>query len=257
MANNDSIKNTIGVAVLLCFVCSVIVSASAVLLRPAQKHNKELDINKNILMAAGIYKEGESITEQFESITIKLIDLDTGKFTDALDAETYDQRKAEKDPALSASLDGAIDVANISNRERYSKVYLVENRGKLNTLILPIRGYGLWSTLRGFLALDADLTTIKGLGYYEHGETPGLGGEVDNPKWKAVWVDKKAYNPSGDVAISVIKGHVKADTANAEYKVDGLSGATLTSKGVDNMMKFWLGENGFGPFITHLKNGGA
>ena len=257
MANNDSIKNTIGVAVLLCFVCSVIVSASAVLLRPAQKHNKELDINKNILMAAGIYKEGESITEQFESIKIKLIDLDTGKFTDAVDVATYDQRKAEKTPALSEKLDSADDIANISNRERYSKVYLVESKGKLKTLILPIRGYGLWSTLRGFLALDADLTTIKGLGYYEHGETPGLGGEVDNPKWKAIWVDKKAYDPSGNVAISVIKGHVDSGTANAEYKVDGLSGATLTSKGVDNMMKFWLGKNGFGPFLIHLKNGGA
>ena len=257
MANNDSIKNTVGVAVLLCIVCSVIVSASAVLLRPAQKHNKELDINKNILMAAGIYEQGKSVTEQFKSIKVKLVDLETGKFTDAVDVATYDQRKAEKDPALSTSLSSAVDVANISSREQYSKVYLVEENGALKTIILPIRGYGLWSTLRGFLALDADLNTIKGLGYYEHGETPGLGGEVDNPKWKAMWVDKQAYDQSGDVAISVIKGHVDANTANAEHKVDGLSGATLTSKGVDNMMQFWLGENGFGPFISHLKNGEA
>ena len=257
MANNDSIKNTVGVAVLLCIVCSVIVSASAVLLRPAQKHNKELDINKNILMAAGIYEQGKSVTEQFKSIKVKLVDLETGKFTDAVDVATYDQRKAEKDPELSTDLSSAVDVANISSREQYSKVYLVEENGALKTIILPIRGYGLWSTLRGFLALDADLNTIKGLGYYEHGETPGLGGEVDNPKWKAMWVDKQAYDQSGDVAISVIKGHVDANTANAEHKVDGLSGATLTSKGVDNMMQFWLGENGFGPFISHLKNGEA
>lgn len=257
MANNDSIKNTLVVAVLLCIVCSVIVSASAVLLRPAQVLNKSLDIKKNILMAAGIYEADVSIEEQFSSIQIKLVDLESGKFSDAIDHESYDQRKAEKNPALSESLSSADDIANISTREQYSKVYLVEASGKLKTIILPIRGYGLWSTLRGFLALDADLNTIKGLGYYEHGETPGLGGEVDNPKWKAMWVDKKSFDARGNVAISVIKGHVSEGTPGAEYKVDGLSGATLTSQGVDNMMHFWLGENGFGPFIKHLKNGEA
>lgn len=257
-ANNDSIKNTIVVALMLCVVCSVFVSAAAVLLRPTQLKNKELDIQKNILMAADIFEPGVSIAQQFANIKVKLVDLETGKFSDAVDVDTYDQRKAEKDPKLSKTLTSDEDVANISSREQYAKVYVVESStGVVERLILPIRGYGLWSTLRGFLALESDFNTIQGIGYYEHGETPGLGGEVDNPKWKALWAQKKVYNDSGNVAIEVVKGSVAKGSDGEEYKIDGLSGATLTSNGVDNMMKFWLGENGFSLFLSNMKNGVA
>ena len=97
---------------------------------------------------------------------------------------------------------------------------------------------------------------MAGIGFYEHTETPGLGGEVDNPKWKASWVGKSAYD--GDVlALEVIKGKVDTSRDGAEYQIDGLAGATLTTRGVDNLIKYWLGDQGFKSFIENLKTGEA
>ncbi len=259
MANNDSIGKTITVALLLCVVCSVVVSTAAVLLKPLQETNKSLDFKRNILSAAGLLREGVSIEEQFKQITPKLVDLNSGRFYSdsgaaALAVDSYDQRKAAKDPELSEKLAPQDDIAKISRREKYAKVYLVEDGGVLQQVILPIKGYGLWSTLYGFLALKADTNTVVGLGFYEQGETPGLGGEVDNPLWKSLWKGKQVYADDGSVAIKVIKGTAAHD---AVHKVDGLSGATLTSRGVDNLMHFWLGENGYGPFLARLKRGEA
>lgn len=257
MANKDTIQKTFIVALLLCVVCSIIVSAASVMLKPAQLENKRRDFNKNILQAAGIYDPAQSVAEQFKQVEVKVIDLRTGKFTDEVDPASFDQRAASKDPKLSEALAKEEDIAGIKRQEYYSEVYLVNSDEGLDKVILPIRGYGLWSVLYGFLALESDLETVVGIGYYEHGETPGLGGEVDNPNWKAIWEGKKLYGDNGELALSVVKGQVSDSTPNAEHKVDGLSGATLTTKGVDNMIKFWLGESGFATFIDNLKAGEA
>ena len=252
----DTVKHTVLVALILCLVCSVVVSGAAVGLRDLQKQNKELDKKGNILKAAGLYQEGVSIDEQFKSVTAKVVDLSTGKYTDAVDVASYDQRKASKDPKLSDRLSGDQDIAKIGRKEKYATVYMVEGANGIEKMILPIKGYALWSTLYGFVALEGDFNTVAGLGFYEHKETPGLGGEVDNPNWKAKWIGKKIYD--GDkAAITVIKGAVDASKPAAVHQVDGLSGATLTSKGVDNLMKFWMGENGFAPFLANLKAGEA
>lgn len=258
MSNNDSIKKTIIVTVLLCIVCSVIVSAAAVLLRPAQVANKSLDFKRNILSAAGLLEAGKNVDTVFnERVVTRVVDLKTGKFTDAVDPVSYDQRRASKDPSLSTNLSADEDIAKISRREDYSVVYLIQDENEqLQKIILPVKGYGLWSTLYGFLALEADANTVVGLVFYEHAETPGLGGEVDNPVWKAKWVGKEVYD-EGDVAISIIKGSVDPSSSNAVHQVDGLSGATLTSRGVHNLLHFWLGDNGYKPFLTNLKNGEA
>lgn len=257
MADKDSVGNTIKVALLLCIVCSVFVSAAAVLLRPAQQANKDLDRKTNILAAAGLLKPGLSIEEQFASITAKAVDLDTGKFTDAVDVLVYDQRKAGKDSSLSDELSDEEDIAKISRRIKYGMVYMVEGDQGIEKVILPIKGSGLWSTLYGFLALEADFNTVAGIGFYEHAETPGLGGEVDNPLWKAKWVGKRVYGDDAGVALGVIKGEVDLSRPAAIHQIDGLSGATLTSKGVHNLIRFWLGESGFEPFLVNLKNGEA
>jgi Na+-transporting NADH:ubiquinone oxidoreductase subunit C len=110
--------------------------------------------------------------------------------------------------------------------------------------------------LYGFVALESDANTIAGLGFYEHGETPGLGGEVDNPRWKALWEGKRAYR-DGQVAINVAKGAVNPQSSGANWQVDGLSGATLTSRGVSNLVQFWLGAEGFQPYLTNLRGGDA
>ncbi len=256
MASNDTIRKTLFVAVLLCIVCSLVVSSAAVLLKPAQQANKVLDRKRNILAAAGMLQEGVSIDKQFEKVQAKIVDLQTGRFTDELPVEGFDSKKVSKDPQTSLALSGDEDIASIKRRENFAQVYLVEVDGKLDKVILPVRGYGLWSTLYGFLALEADANTIAGLGFYEHGETPGLGGEVDNPGWKAQWPGKKVYR-EGDVAIGLIKGKVNPAAAGAENQIDGLSGATLTSVGVTNLMHFWLGEMGFQTFLDNLRAGEA
>lgn len=258
MSSNDSIGKTLTVAFALCIVCSVIVSTAVVLLKPVQEVNKTLDRKRNILAAAGMLVEGENIDEQFSHILTRIVDLRTGKFADeAEDIVKYDQRKAAKDPDKSELLSADQDLAKISRRENYAIVYLVQDSsGGVDKVILPIRGYGLWSTLHGFIALESDTNTIAGLGFYEHGETPGLGGEVDNPAWKAIWPGKQVYR-DGDVEISLIKGSVDPAASGAPWQIDGLAGATLTSKGITNLVHFWLGENGFEPFLSNLRAGEA
>ncbi|WIO73110.1 Na(+)-translocating NADH-quinone reductase subunit C [Porticoccaceae bacterium LTM1] len=252
----ESVKHTVLVALSLCLVCSVIVAGAAVGLRDMQQANKLKDKKTNILKAAGLYEKGVSVEEQFKSVTTKIVDMESGKFTDAVDATTYDQRKSSKDPQLSVDLDDEQDIAKIGRRVKYATIYMVEDENGIEKVILPIKGYGLWSTLYGFVALENDFNTVAGLGFYEHGETPGLGGEVDNPLWKAKWIGKKIYE-NGEAKISVIKGSVDESKPQATYQVDGLSGATLTSKGVNNLVQFWMGDNGFAPFLANLKAGEA
>jgi Na+-transporting NADH:ubiquinone oxidoreductase subunit C len=256
---------TLTVALLLCIVCSIVVAGSVVALKPIQQKNKALNLKANILSAAGLLEAGsnaEKIEADFAAIQPRLVDLETGEYVDpsvvgktaALD---YDQRKAAKDPELSDAIDGSEDIANIKRRVRYAKVYVVEQAGQLETIILPVSGYGLWSTLHGFLALEGDANTIVGLGFYEHAETPGLGGEVDNPNWKAIWPGKKVYDldASDTPKIEVVKGAVDRSRTDAQYLVDGLSGATLTSRGITNLVQYWAGEHGFQQYLNRLRSG--
>jgi len=254
-SNKDSIQRVFTVALVLCVVCSVVVSVSAVLLKPAQVTNKQAFLKRNMLEAAGMYNPDQPIEEQFSQFAARIVDLQTGTFTDAVDPETYDQERAAKDPDMSREIPDGEDIAGIGRRAKYAKVFTLDGPDGIEMVVLPIKGYGLWGTLYGYLALEGDGNTIVGLSYYDHKETPGLGGEVDNPNWKSIWEGKKVYDENGKVAIEVIKGSVGRDTPEAEHKIDGLSGATLTSRGVENMFHYWLGENGYREFLTRLQQG--
>lgn len=250
----DSVPKTIFVALALCVVCSLVVSTAAVSLKPLQDANKSLDRKRNILAVAGLLKDGVSVDKQFKQVTARVVDLRTGKFTDAINPATFEEMQEAKNPKTSIGLTKQEDIAKIGRRENYAVVYLVKKAGKLDTVILPVRGYGLWSTLYGFLALKSDANTVVGLSFYQEAETPGLGGEVENPRWKALWPGKKVYK-EGNTAIHLIKGSVDPQSPDADYQVDGLAGATLTSRGVTNLLHFWLGKMGFKPFLNHLRAG--
>jgi len=251
---NDNIVKTIVVATMLCLVCSIIVSSAAIVLKPKQVANKLLDKKSNILTVAGISGEG-SIDELFQQIETRVVDMATGEYTSEVDAETFDQRKASKDPVYRVDLSSGQDIAGIGGRSKFANVYLVNKDNAIDKIILPVKGYGLWSTMYGFIALESDAKTVSGITFYEHGETPGLGGEIENKKWQTSWQGKQLVNADGDIALKLIKGLVSEATPDAEYKIDGLAGATLTSNGVTNLVQFWMGENGFGPYLERVRKG--
>ena len=225
--------------------------------------NQELDQKQNILRAAGMLPsdalvdaDGRSVDEIFAEFEVRAVDLDTGEFVDDVDVAAYDPIKAAKDPALSMVLSKDQDIATIKRRENVSLVYLKRTDGELDKVVIPVRGYGLWGTLLGYLAFEGDLETIAGLGFYFHKETPGLGGEVDNPNWKALWPGVVAFDESGEPSVRLVKTRSAAGSAAAVHEVDALSGATLTTKGVENLVRFWTGEHGFGPVLANLKTTG-
>ena len=257
MAKMNETMKTITVAGLLCLVCSFLVSGTVVLLKDRQLKNKELDFKKNILMSAGLVKEGDDIESAFKAIETIVVDFETGEQTSAVNAATYDQNAAAKDPAMSVSIPANLDVGGLSRRAKFATVYLTrDDAGMIKEVILNVRGKGLWSTMYGFIALESDFKTIKGFAYYSQGETPGLGGEVDNPNWKKQWVGKKLFDENNDYVFGVAKGTVDHTHGLAKYKVDGLSGATITSTGVTNSMKYWFGEHGYGKLLEKLRAGG-
>lgn len=259
MSSKDSVSGTIKVALMLCVVCSIFISSAAVLLKPIQVTNRALDKNTNILIAAGMYdptsNASADVPELFSQFKQRIVDLDAGTFLSdqeladlGIDIETYDQRAAINSTSLSDAIDGSDDIASLKRRVRYATVYLVEdNNGVLETMVLPVSGYGLWGTMYGYLALEGDGNTVKGIGFYEHKETPGLGGEITNPRWTSLWPGKEVYDADGDVSLSVVKGG-----GQGAHQIDGLSGASLTSRGVDQLIEFWMGPMGFGPLIDNL-----
>ncbi len=259
----DSITNTFVVTLVLCVACSLMVSTAAVALKEVQGRNKILDRQRNIIAAAGLHENPNSmsaneVSDFFkpERIEQKLVDLATGKYEEnpEIANDKYDERKAAKDEKLNATIKSERFNIGISKREKYAWVYLIKgDGGKLEQVVLPIYGKGLWSTMYGFVAIKSDLKTINGLTYYEHGETPGLGGEVDNKKWKSMWIGKQIWNGEMDdenLRVGVAKGTPTGENAN--FMVDGLSGATITSRGVDSMLKYWLSSDAFGPFLKSL-----
>ncbi|MCG9638690.1 Na(+)-translocating NADH-quinone reductase subunit C [Vibrio sp. Isolate34] len=251
-SNNDSIKKTLFVVIALSLVCSIIVSTAAVVLKPKQQANAVLDQQTKILEVAGIDLEGDIPALYAENIEPRLVDFATGDFVDG-DAAAYDQRKAAKDPAQSIKLSAEEDIAKILRRANTGTVYLVKDGAETSKVIIPVHGNGLWSMMYAFVAVETDGNTVSGITYYEQGETPGLGGEVENPTWRAQFVGKKLFDENHNPAIQVVKGGAPQ---GSEHGVDGLSGATLTSVGVQHTFDFWLGDMGFGPFLAKVRDGG-
>ncbi|WP_431064232.1 Na(+)-translocating NADH-quinone reductase subunit C [Methylotuvimicrobium sp.] len=255
--SNDSLEKTLAIALWVCFVCAILVSIAAVALRPMQANNKALDMKKNILDVAGLLEEGVDINAAFDQqIEAKLVDLETGDYVEGIDVATYDQRKATKDPELSIAIPPEEDIASIKAKAKIAKVYLVKKGEEIQSIILPVSGYGLWSTLYGFLALEADGQTVQSINFYDQAETPGLGGEVVNPNWRALWQGKKVYNDAGEPVLKLVKGTVDTNKPGSEYQVDGLAGATLTSVGVSNLVKYWMSKEGFATYLDKVRTDG-
>ncbi|MGR8931378.1 MAG: Na(+)-translocating NADH-quinone reductase subunit C [Gammaproteobacteria bacterium] len=248
------------VVLIVSLFCSLLVSAATILLTPRQQANLHDYMVRNILIAADLLQEGMSSETIFKRrIKPELIDLNSGEQIDAsvispnFSLETFDIKYFTDDPELSVAIPPEQDIAKIVRRPKYMVVYIANSKGHPDLLILPVYGKGLWSTVFGLLALKRDLRTVEGITFYQHGETPGLGGEIDNPRWQRNWLGKTAINTNGQVILDVIKGQVDPSSPEAAWQVDGLAGATLTGIGVENLIHYWLSENGYGPLLNRLR----
>tara|TARA_X000000368_G_scaffold240417_1_gene189850 strand:- start:5656 stop:6390 length:735 start_codon:yes stop_codon:yes gene_type:complete len=239
--------NKMIIPLIACVACAVIVSVTAVSVRPEQNLNIENEKKLKILAAAGIVTD--EVEKEFSNIETLYVDFASGQLVQV--ESNYDHIKASASAQSSSIVPKDQDIAILKRRENIAPIYVwYSEEEQIQKVVLPIRGYGLWGTLYGYISLDSDLNTVKGIEYYDHKETPGLGGEVDNPDWKSDWDGKKVYDSSGKVILYVTKG-----PSSEEYEIDGISGATLTSNGVTNMIRYWLGENGYGPVLQKLREG--
>ncbi len=239
--DRDSISNTLIVAIGLSLICSIVVSSAAIVLKPVQKRNEELFRQQIILDVAGLMEPGADVEELFAGIEPRMVDLETGEYAD------------DGDPTLTVAIPGDLDIAQIAQRPRYVTVYLVKDGSDVDQVILPVYGKGLWSTMLGYLSMAPDGNTIKGLQFYAHAETPGLGDQIDKDAWRAQWVGKLVYDAGGKPKIRVNKGPVPDGAADADYLVDGLAGATLTANGVTYLVQYWTGPHGFGPYLKNIR----
>lgn len=239
--DRDSISNTLIVAIGLSLVCSIIVSSAAIVLKPVQQRNEELFRQQIILDVAGLMEPGGDVEALFAAIEPRMVDLETGEYADA------------GDPGLTVDIPGDIDIASIGQRPRYVEVYIVIDDGAVEQVILPVYGKGLWSTMLGYLSMAPDGNTVRGLRFYAHAETPGLGDQIDKEPWRAQWTGKLVYDGGDEPRIRVNKGPVPPDAADARHLVDGLAGATLTANGVTYLVQYWTGPHGFGPYLKNFR----
>lgn len=254
--SNDSIGKTLLVVLVLCLVCSIVVAGSAVGLKPRQQEQRALDKQRNILAVAGLMQDNmsaDAVAEIYAArVTPRLVDLKSGALLDS-DPAKFNQGLALKDPQQSVALEANQDPAGIKRRSNVVEIYLIKDeKQQVQEIVLPVYGNGLWSMMYAFVALDVDGRTIKGITYYDQGETPGLGGEIENPNWRAQFIGKRVLDDNGQPALRVMKG---AAPQGDLYAVDGLSGATLTANGVQHSFNFWMGELGFGPFLKKVREG--
>lgn len=256
---NDSASKAVLVLLLVCLFASILVAGSAVLLKPLQVANEERDrLSRLEDVVAGLPPSSRPTGLAGEvALEARVINLESGRPDDALDAASFDPRRAERDPALSIALPPDRDPAQIGRRARHAVVYFHYHEGRLDLIVLPVHGQGFGSTLYGYLGLTGDTRTVVGLTFYQHSETPGLGALIDDPAWLGQWRGKRVWGDLGEPALAVAAGAVEPGAPEAEHQVDGLTGATWTSRGVTNLLRFWLGEDGYGPFLREVREKGS
>lgn len=262
MPRLDSTRYTVIFATVVCVVCALLVSVAAVSLQPRQAANARLYMEKNVLLAAGLAQPGADLSEQevkaiFEKrIRARLVDFETGELVPEgkIEARDYDQRKARNDPG--ASRVAPPNNAGIGRLPNHGIVHFVMKDDKVDQIVIAVEGLGMWGTMYGFLSLAPDGNTVRGLTYYDQKETPGLGGEIGNPKWLALWRGRKGFDDQWNAKITVIKGQAGPPETDP-LRVDGLSGATVTSNAVTRLMQFWLSDNGYGKFLKRFREGEA
>jgi Na+-transporting NADH:ubiquinone oxidoreductase subunit C len=257
--NNDSPAKAFLVILLTALICSSLVSASVVILRPIQLNNQMVERSRNIMQLTGLVEEGvtpsdEEMLELYKGMDVRILDIDTAGFNDELDPLSFDQRRAVNNPELGVDIPPTEDLAKLGRRSRYAPVYMVLGEdGELERLILPVHGTGMWSTIYGYIALESDLNTIAAVTFYEQNETPGLGDQIMRPEWQAQWEGRHIYDEVGDARFAINHGKVEPGSSTWLYEVDALTGATVTADAVTAMIRYWFGPDGYRDFLNKLR----
>ncbi|MGB5164999.1 MAG: Na(+)-translocating NADH-quinone reductase subunit C [Woeseiaceae bacterium] len=251
--SKDSIRNTLIVAISVSLVCSVLVASAAIILKPRQLLNEEEFRHRIIVDVAGFDQSEADLATLFARIEPRLVNFETGEYTNAVEVEDFDAEEAALTADLGVVIPADKDIASVRRRAIYGEVYLVKDGDTLKQIILPVKGAGLWSTLYGYLSIDADANTARGLQFYAHGETPGLGDQMDKPAWRAQVNGKQLFDSNREPRIMVIKGSVDESSATAQYELDGLAGATLTGRGITALVHYWIGDHGYGPYLDRMR----
>jgi Na+-transporting NADH:ubiquinone oxidoreductase subunit C len=181
------------------------------------------------------------------------IDLETGATAPAVDPAEFDALAAARDPVLGRPIPSDLDLGRIERRARHAVVHVVRGGGRVHAVVLPVYGRGYASVIHGFVALGADLDTILGIRITAHEETPGVGSEIESDEWRRTWKDKRIRGPGGNVRIRVVDPETPAAADDAAHRVDGITGVTRSAEGVGSMVRYWLGDDGFGPFLDRLR----
>jgi Na+-transporting NADH:ubiquinone oxidoreductase subunit C len=255
-----SVAYTLRFAAIVAVVASTLVATTAVVLSSRQESNRLLDQRRKVLEATGLSIPGERLSRSEvmrtfeENIRAVVVDLRTGEVADDIDATSFDQRKASHDPETSRRAPD--NDAGVSRVPDHALVYHVVRDGEIDALVLPFEGVGLWSTMYGFVALSADLSTVRGITFYEHAETAGLGALISEPEWRGLWEGRRVFDEEWEPQLRVIKGPA-GPPEDSPYEVDGLAGATLTGNGVTAALHFWLGDAGLGAYLERYRQEGG
>ena len=255
--NNDHPLKALVVVFTVALVCSVLVSTATVALKPVQLRNQLIERSRNIVALSGLIPVGDAlpndeILKVVERLDMRVVNLETGEFDASIDPLTFDSRAAANDPELSVAIPTAEDSARLGRRSRFAIAYLVWEADRLQRIILPIHGQGMWSTLYGYIALEADLNTIAAISFYEQAETAGLGDQVERPDWQVRWQGRRLFDNQGNVRFRVASGTVQEETPAARHQVDGLTGATVTGDAVTRLIQYWFGPHGYGAFLDKM-----
>lgn len=249
----DHPARALTVAFAVAFVCATVVTTTAITLRPRLRAHRtaaraaELRELLARLPGADALLAGADARE----VEAQVIELATGQPDRALDPATFDPRAEAKDAAGTVAIPAELDVAELERRARHAVVYLVRAAGRVEVVVLPVEGRGYGGPIRGFVALRGDGDTVLALSFFEHLETAGVGARIDDPAWRAKWEGRRVRDAEGRLRIGVATERL--DPADAPYQVDGISGATITSEAVGNLLRYWLGDHGYGPFLRTLR----
>lgn len=255
--NRNSTTYVTGFVVVITVVCAFIIATAATLLKPTQQQQIAANVQGNVLKVSGVAYTPANLFEQFQQrVEVRYLDRKTGTFTELPAGLKYDEiLTSNKYADYRSKITTAENLPGLKDNliPDILQVYLIKDEAnKVVKVILPFHGNGLWSVMYGLLAVNVDGNTVEGITYYSQGETPGLGGEVENPLWTSQFIGKSIYE--GDSTNPQLE-LTKNASAEDKYKVNALTGATLTSVGVNNQLHFWLGELGYAKFLTNLRQG--